>query len=123
MYGQREFENLQLRYIEMPLLIGFKVKAKKRVFLIETGFACAMLINSELLFDELTERIETPNATDFNKFDVSWIADLKFHINKNQSLLLGFRFEYSILSIHKVYNLHNMNYGIELNYLPFRKRL
>jgi hypothetical protein len=107
----------------MPVLLGFNGKNKKRNYLIETGFACGMLINSELLFDELTERNETPIAAGFKKFDLSLIADLKFHLGKSNSLLLGFRFEYSILSIHKTYNLHNMNYGVELNYLLFNKRL
>ena len=122
-YGQREFENLKLKYIEMPLLLGFNGNNRKHNYLIETGFACGMLINSELLFDELTERIETPNVADFKKFDFSWIADLKLHLGKSNSLLFGFRFEYSILSIHKTYKLHNMNYGLELNYLLFNKRL
>ena len=122
-FGQREFENLKLKYLEMPLLLGFKGNARKYNYLIETGFACALLINSELLFDELTERIITPNADDFKKFDISWVTDIKFHIEKSKSLLLGFRFEYSILSIHKTYNLHNMNYGIELNYLIFSRKL
>ncbi len=122
-FGQREFESLKLKYIEMPVLLGFKGNTRKHNYLIETGLACGMLINSELLYDELSERIETPNAADFKKFDLSWIADLKFHIDKNKSLLLGFRFEYSIFSVHKYYNLHNMNYGIELNYLLFNKKL
>ncbi|NQU54632.1 MAG: PorT family protein [Bacteroidetes bacterium] len=122
-FGQREFESLKLKYIEMPVLLGMKGKTRKRDYLFETGLACGMLINSGLLFDELTERIETPNAADFRKLDLSWIADLKFHIDKRKNLLLGFRFEYSILSVHKFYNLHNMNYGIELNYFLFNKRL
>lgn len=122
-FGQRDFENLKLKYLEMPILMGFKSNTRKHEFLIETGIACAMLINPELLYDELTERIKTPNAGDFKKFDLSWIADLKFHIDKNKNLLLGFRFEYSILSVHKFYNLHNMNYGVELNYFLFKNKL
>ena len=122
-YGQREFESLKLKYVEMPVLIGFKGQTKKRNYLIETGFSVAKLINSELLFKELTERIRTPNVADFKKYDVSWIADFKFQIGTSESLFLGFRFEYSIFPIHKTYNLHNMNYGIELNYLLFNKKL
>ena len=81
-YGQREFENLKLIYVEMLVLIGFRGHTRKRYYLIETGFSVAKLINSELLFKELKERIRTPNVADFKKYDISWIADFKFHIAK-----------------------------------------
>lgn len=122
-WGQREFESLNLKYIEMPILIGFKGKTKKLSYQLETGFGIARLINSELLYDEITERIKTPNAADFKKYDFSWIADFKFNLNKSNTLLFGLRFEYSILSVHNTYNLHNMVYGVELDYLLFSKKL
>jgi len=122
-WGQRDFESLKLMYIEMPVLIGFKGNTKKLSYRFETGLGIARSINSDLLYDELTERIKTPNAANFKKYDISWIADFKFNINKSNSILLGFRFEYSILSVHNTYNLHNMVYGIELDYLLFNNKL
>lgn len=122
-WGQREFESLKLMYIEMPIIIGFKGTTRKLSYRFETGFGIARMVNSDLLYDELTERLDTPNAADFKKYDLSWIADFKFNINKSKSLFFGLRFEYSILSIHKTYNLHNMIYGVEINYLLFHKRL
>lgn len=122
-WGQRDFESLKLFYIEMPVLIGVKGKTKNWEYNFETGFGLARLLNSELLFNELTERIKTPNAANFKKYDISWIADFKSYIEKSKTLLLGFRFEYSIMSIHNTYNLHNLVYGIELNYLLFSKKI
>lgn len=122
-FGQRDFEELKLHYIEMPLLIGINGKIKNAETVLETGFGFSRLINSKILFDDLTERSRTPSTLGFKKYDISWIADLKFRIGKNKSFLLGGRFEYSIFSIHNYYNLHNMNYGIELNYYLFNNRL
>lgn len=122
-WGQREFESLKLIYIEMPVLLGFKFNSKKVSYQIETGIGMARLLNSQMIYDELSERFETPHVADFKKYDLSWIVDIKFNINKSNTLLLGARFEYSILSIHKSYNLRNMTYGIELDYLLFNKKL
>lgn len=122
-FAQRDFEELNLKYIEMPVLIGLNGKIKNIKTVLETGIGIARLINSAVHFDDFMERNKTPNSADFKKYDISWIADFKFRAGKNKSLLLGFRFEYSLFSIHNSYNLHNMNYGIELDYLLFNKRL
>lgn len=122
-WGQREFESLKLMYVEMPVLLGFKGNTRKLDYRFETGFGIARLINSDMIYDELTERIQTPNVAEFKKYDLSWIADFKFNINKAKTLLFGLRFEYSVLSVHQIYNLRNMAYGIEIDYLIFHKKL
>lgn len=122
-FGQRDFEQLKLKYIEIPMLIGLKGSTKKRDYIFETGPGIAMLINSRVLYDELYKRVHTPNAGDFKKLDLSWIVDFKYYLGNNNSFLLGLRFETSILSIHNSYHLRNLSFGFELNYLLFNNKL
>jgi hypothetical protein len=68
-------------------------------------------------FRQLIERVKTPNAEYFKDNDFPWVLNLKFALNRRNNLLLGFRTEYSLFTIHKYYNLHNLDYGVELDYL------
>lgn len=121
-YYQRDFEILNLKYIEIPFLIGYKLKTSGKPIAIETGIAYARLINAALLFNELTERPTKPDAENFKRDDISWVTQLKVGLDKNRKWHLGIRFSYSVQSIHKRYNLHNMVYGIEMNWLLFNQR-
>lgn len=120
-YGNKTLELLKLHYMEIPVLIGFNLRAKKKPVYFETGLAFSRMFKSKLAFSKLVERIKTPNADKFKNNDFSLIADIKFPINCRQNLLLGFRAEYSLFSIHEYYKLHNLDYGVELNYLIFSK--
>ncbi|MBT6687344.1 MAG: PorT family protein [Bacteroidetes bacterium] len=117
-YSRPDFENLKLKYIEIPILFGYKGKTKKRNYFLETGISFAKMFQTKLLFDDLTKKTAIPDIENFKQFDVSWIVSYKYHINKN--FLLGFRISYSIISIHHTYNLRNFDYGIEFNYLLFK---
>ena len=116
-YGNKALELLKLHYVEVPVLAGFKVHSKQKPIFIESGLAYSKLIRSETAFNKLVERTDTPNAGQFKSIDISAVADVKFPVNRKQNLLIGGRVEYSVFSIHKYYNLHNLDYGIELNYL------
>ena len=118
-YGNRALEVLRLNYMELPVLVGYKFPKKRKPVYVETGLAYSRLFKSELKFRKLVERIKTPNAEYFKNDDFSWVVDLKFAINHKNNLLLGFRTEYSLLSIHKYYKLHNLDYGVELDYLLY----
>jgi len=118
-YGNRALEVLRLGYIELPLLVGYKFIKKKKHIYAETGLAYSRLFKSEMKFGELVERIKTPGASNFKNDDLSWVADLKFAITRKNNLLLGLRTEYSLFSIHRNYNIHNFDYGVELDYLIF----
>ena len=118
-YGLRVYENLKLNYIEMPLLFAYVFRPHKKYRLFETGFAIAKLFSSELALNEFSQRTETPEASDFKEWDFSWVGSAKFPLNrkKGDNLLFGLRAEYSILSIHQYYNLHNFVYGIQIEFL------
>jgi len=115
-YGQRDFENLKLRYLEFPILVGYKGNEKLKF---ESGIAFAKLIYAEILYEELTMRLKKPDAGNFKTDDISWIGNVKYRITKGNNLFAGFRFSYSLLSIHRDYKLYNMDFGLELNYVLF----
>lgn len=115
--GTVAYESIQLDYIEIPVLIGFNINLKKRYLLAETGLAYARLIGSDMLVSEMNEWDVSDKLNNFKPNDFSWVAGLKYPVLKNEKLLVGCRFSYSLMSIHSVYNLHNLDYGIELYYL------
>ena len=118
-YGTQAFQTVSLKYVEIPLLFGYKFKPYKRTFYLESGIAFAKLISSKIEENDLTPRIGTPNTKEFKKTDFSWIASLKFPLIKKwkQNFLFGLRVSRSITSIHEYYKIYNFDYGIELNYI------
>jgi hypothetical protein len=118
-YGMAAYESLKLNYIEMPILIGYTFRPHKKYRMFETGFAISRLFSSELALNGLSQRSGKPIAGEFNDWDFSWVASAKFPLNrrKGDNLLFGLRVEYSILSIHQYYNLHNFVYGIQLDFV------
>lgn len=115
--GSRALESLRLDYMELPVLVGFKFMRKRKPIFFEAGLAYSRLFKPEMRFKKLVERVKTPNVDNFKNNDFSIVADLKLALTRKDNLLLGFRTEYSLFPIHKNYKLHNLDYGVELNYL------
>jgi len=69
------------------------------------------------LVSELNEWDVSEKLNNFKQNDFSWLANIKYPVIKSEKLLIGARFSYSLISIHSIYNLHNLDYGIELYYL------
>ena len=116
-YGTVAYEVINLDYIEIPILIGFKINLKKKYLLSETGLAYARMISSDMLVSELNKWDVSPKLNSFKQNDFSWVANLKYPVIKSEKLLIGFRFSYSLMSIHSIYKLYNLDYGLEINYL------
>jgi hypothetical protein len=116
-YGTNAFESIRLNYIEIPLLLGFKINLKKKYLLAETGFAYARLASSKMDVSDLNQWDYSDKLGNFKQNDYSWVANIKYPIIKNNKLLAGFRFSYSLASIHYYYKLRNLDYGVELYYL------
>jgi hypothetical protein len=118
-YSTPEFQSVSLKYVEIPLLFGYKIKSYKRTSNIESGFAFAKLISSNIEENDLSPRMGTPNTKNFKKNDFSWITNLKFPLVRKckENFLFGLRVSRSILSIHEYYKIYNFDYGIELNYV------
>jgi hypothetical protein len=118
-YGTQAFQTVDLKYIEIPLLFGYKYKPFKRSYYLESGFAYAKLISSNIKENDLTPRSGTPNTKEFKNNDFSWIASLKFPVVKKlkENFLFGLRVSRSILTIHKYNKIYNFDYGIELIYV------
>jgi len=116
-YGALVFEMLRLNYTEIPVLIGKTLKFNKKQYLLESGIGFARLFSSEVNVNKYIKRSNNPTAVGFKNIDFSWITSLKFAINKKENLLFGVRTSYSILSIHEHYKLHNLDYGIQLDYV------
>jgi hypothetical protein len=112
--GTQSFHAIRLDYIEIPLSIGFKIKMKKKTLFAETGLAYARLFSSRMKIGEIQSAIQESN---YKHDDISWVANLKYPINKSQKLLIGLRFLHSLFSIHQSYKLYNMDYGVEFYYL------
>ncbi len=115
--GLQAYETIKLHYIEFPLIFGVKTNLKKRYLLLETGIAYARLVNSKMLVSDFKRWDVTDKLSNFKENDLSWIANLKYPIIKSEKLLVGFRFSYSLFTIHNYYKLYNMDYGVELYYL------
>jgi hypothetical protein len=120
-YGTNAFERIYLNYIEIPVLCGLKINLKKKSLLAETGFAYARLVSSKMSVSDLNQWDNSNQMAGFKKNVFSWVANLKYPIIKSQKLLAGFRFSYSLASIHSYHKLRNLDYGIELYYLFNRK--
>lgn len=115
--GLSAYETIKLHYIEFPLLFGVKANLKKRYLLFETGLSYAWLVNSKMLVSDFNRWDVTDKLNNFKENDLSWVANLKYPIIKSEKLLIGFRFSYSLFTIHNYYKLYNMDYGVELYYL------
>jgi hypothetical protein len=116
-YGTQGFESIKLDYIEMPILIGQKINLKNKYLLTETGFAYAKKMYSRMEINQLNKWDYTYKLNKFRQNDISWVVNIKYPVIKSGRLLIGFRFSYSIFSIHSLYKLYNMDYGAEIYYL------
>ena len=121
-YGTIAYEQIRLDYIELPLLVGFKLNLKKKYLFFETGFAYSYLINSQMTVNDLSWWDTSSIENNFKKNELSILANLKYPIIKSEKLLLGLRFSHSLFSIHNNYKLYNLNYGIEIYYF-FNKKV
>ena len=115
--GNQAFEGLKLDYAEIPIIIGYKSKLKNRHISFEGGLAYGKLIRARLLISDYYQWDTEPKVSQFKKDDLSCFATMKYPLNKNENLFLGFRFSHSFFSVHKNYRLYNMNYGLEIDYL------
>jgi len=115
-HGTQGFESIKLDYIELPLLLGIRIKLKKRYLLFETGFAYARLIKAKMLVNSFNQWDPSSKMDLMRRNDFPFIANVKYPVTRNERLLVGFRFSYSMSSIHSYYKLYNMNYGIEVYY-------
>jgi len=118
-YGTPASETLVLNYLELPVLIGYKIKPGKRTLFLESGLAFAKLISSNINAGDLINRTGTPNADAFKTTDISWIGSLKFPLVQKceKNFLFGLRVSRSIPAIHKYYKIYNFDYGIEFDYV------
>jgi hypothetical protein len=116
-YGTQAFETIKLYYIELPVSVGLNIKLKKKHLLFETGFAYARLIKARMEVNDLSYWDPTYKTDHFRHNDFSWVANMKYPLIKSEKLLAGVRFSYSLFSVHTIYNLHNLDYGVEIYYL------
>lgn len=111
------YESIRLDYIELPILFGYKMDLKNKLLFFETGLSFSRLVYSKMEVNIYNWWDTSNKLSRLNKNDLSWIAHLKYPITKSNRLHLGFRFAYSIFSIHSDYKIHNMVYGLEFCYL------
>ena len=118
-FGTRSVETMRINYVEIPILIGLSFQINKKDFLVENGLGYAKQISSEIHINKHTSQNEFSNIDNFRDDDFSWIGSLKFPANqkKKNNLLLGLRTSYSLKSIHNNYNLRNLIYGVQVEYL------
>lgn len=116
-YGTRAFESIMLNYIEIPLLLGIDFKVKKKHLFVETGLGYGRLLSAKMDVSDLYDWDTTEKTDGFKNEEITWVANVKYPIVQSGKLLTGIRFSYSLNSIHKDYNLHNLVYGIEVYYL------
>ena len=120
-YGTPAFETIKLGYIEIPLLIGHKINLKKKYLSVETGIIFARMVSSKMSVSDLNQWDTSPKIENFRRNESSWVISLKYPVIKSGKLLTGFRFSHSLFSIHSMYKLYNLDYGVEVYYLFNRK--
>jgi hypothetical protein len=119
----QSFESIRFNYFEVPVLIGTNGSIHRHSgdldLSFETGISYSKLFSSVLKYDELDQRPDKVSLFGFRDYDLSWIAQVHFpyKVGKNYSIILGFRIERSLISIHDFYKLYNFDYGFELMYL------
>ena len=117
---QKTTHLLKLNYIEIPVLVGYSFLPDNVNIILESGFAVAKMFQSDESINLLVESVGSKNINeDFNDIDISWIGIFKWSMNPNaaNNVFLGFRFEHSILSIHESWNLYNVNWGVQFEYV------
>jgi hypothetical protein len=82
--------NVSLHYIELPLLLQFRISEKTSV---EAGIAAAYLFSSS---NDLGLGPEAPNPP-FNKYDFPWIGGISYFFTDKFSV--NVKFSYSIVPI------------------------
>ncbi len=114
----RFFEVLRLNYIEIPISLGYRFKVYKKDLFMESGFAYAKLFLSEKNINKYAKLTQISNAEFFKDSDISWFTCVKYSLNKTKrnKLVLGLRFSHSLFTIHEYDNLHNMVYGLQIDY-------
>lgn len=133
-YSFNHRETIRLNYVEIPLLWSHSWSHRfykgKQTFFFETGLAFSMLILSSRKIRIYAEQSKIPDAQNFKNIDIPWITSIKTTLNSKgkNNLLLGFRFSYSPLSIHKDFEtqkiwkfqddgMHHITFGIQLDYV------
>jgi len=120
--GMGASESIHLNYFEIPLSFGLTIKLKKKYLLFEAGLAYARMFSSKMVISSLNPWDYSSKLTGFKRNDISYVANIKYPVIRNEKLLLGCRFSYSLLTIHSLYKLYNMDYGVELYYLIITKQ-
>ena len=108
---------IRLNYIETPLMLGYSFDIKKKKLYLEFGLALGHLIGSKTNhydFIYLEREID-----DFRKNELSLVQSVKTSLNKEETILIGFRTSLSgfFYSIHNYYDLNNFVFGLEFIYL------
>jgi len=85
-YGSKAFESIQLNYIEIPFLAGFKINLKKKYLLTETGFAYARMFSSSMSVSDLNKWDYSEKLDNFKQDEISWVGNVKYPIIKNEKL-------------------------------------
>jgi hypothetical protein len=118
-YGTPASESLYLNYVELPVLLGYKIKHLKKTYYLECGFEFSKLIYSKIQTNQLFPRSGTPTTENFKSIDVSCIGSIKLPIIRKweKNFLFGIRVTRSILSIHEYGKIYNFEYGVEFNYI------
>ncbi|HBX53170.1 MAG: hypothetical protein A2275_17610 [Bacteroidetes bacterium RIFOXYA12_FULL_35_11] len=122
-FNETQREALRIQYIEVPVLVGYKFKPKegKGYCIVQAGIAYAQSISSKYIFNELAENTKKQEMENFKNKDLSIVASLKVPLNEpgKNNFFLGLTADWSLISIHKYYDLHNLCYGLELSYFFF----
>jgi len=115
--GTQTYESISLDYIELPLTFGYILDLKPRLIVAEAGLAYGRLFNYHIESGDFDYWYDQEKMEQLNPSDYSLVGALRYAPFKNQRFLTGFRFSYSLCSIHSVYKLYNMDYGVEISYL------
>lgn len=114
--------NTQFTYIEIPVLIGYKILDSKKFDIVaSTGVSIGFLIHSKGNYINPAETLETAKNTDIN-FNFLLNAQFRYKLYKNLSLSFSPNFKYNInqqsklLGTQKRYSSFGINGGIILDF-------
>jgi hypothetical protein len=123
--NENDWESIVLKYLDVPVLFGYKLRTRHNFILFETGIAYSKLIDIKASQSSFfTDNDLLPQLATFKKNDISWVGEIQFPLNRQRrdNLFLGFRFSHSIFTVNNIYKVYNSLYGLECEYLIKKKK-
>jgi len=115
----------QLKYFEIPLLVGYQVNANLISIEVNTGISTGFLLYSNVKVPQFTNTNEIISASEMNHIMFNFVvnASVYYHINSTTSIFVSPYYKQNLKSIFnndypvkQTFNTYGLNLGISFNF-------